>query len=1568
MGIPVYTRLCQVENEQDRQWLEEVVRQFEERTNHLPNFQLPGFEPLGNGYYKKRYGRRRLVARLESIQQGEGTFPVLVLLDLVHRNDPRYYGGDAQRLHQYHRSRIAQALPDIERELQRTDETPPPVQPLPPLPQELHHLLHLPEVSHKEGSVFLSPLWIEAIGKLRTDGERNAVYEALLEIVYDYSQVHMLLERRAGPSVIYYTMVRDPESPIGDQELCHCFLLGLTCDQWPQEEQDEFRRRCQELFEDLQSDVFELQGSDNVETFNDQMSRRSASACPAYLLADQACWSEVQKERETFLALSSQELTVLRRLLQQGKTPCVIEGRAGSGKSTLLAYYAARRICPQQELPHNDRQLQLLYLSENRTLVENANKLINRLVQHRLDVTTSHRDTPGARRPLLMQPTFQSFHKFALEQLPPERRGRFAVRSISDRWIGFERFRDMLCNLRHPAVRQLSAEVAWFAIRSYIKGFNIHAQEEEERWLSPEEYVNEVPRRDRQISVELYEQIWNHVWPWYKEQTVTGSQDEDVPPYWDDLDLAWEVLRFRRKDAPRYAVMLCDEVQDFSRVEMAAVLGALEWLQYDLSPLSRDQLRLPVVLAGDAHQTINPTCFRWARVRGDAARALVQHLPEVDVPRVESEPLTYNYRNAHAIALLCNAIQLLRQETLGMDDALQVPWQIADPFPNQRVRRLLIDQTNQHLVQDLYNRSVWLIAPEPADPQIESCRDFWQGLGFTLEQRLQNVDTPATVKGLEQRFVAVIGFGELFAQMGVHDFWQWSNAMENEAIPEQKRFAVEFFLNRLYVAISRAQKQLWIIDTERGWKQFWEPFLQWLRPRSSNKLANFYYSDGTLEELVNIDRERWEVLAKESAKLAQEQESAKHAERAAFYYQLVGDTFHAREMEAYHLRYQGKLVEGAEVLQELGNQEKAARWFWEARAWDKLADCAVPPQWRTDLAGLLSRSLKTRDESWVHDVDQHLHHPQVAEQMESRGDARIWASILLEYARTIAQLAERLPEDLVLRAYNLLQRYSWLQTSLPDDPRGRHWAAVSAVLAHRLQKWPEAVQFWEQAGQTQHLNYFQAKARSTAYPESLRWWESAKDWDRIVELYETHRDSTPLNREDRLRVARAYESRQQWEQALFILCNTSPRRTVLLWRQMLEHPERISSEPWKLVQQMHRAYGRLDSIDAIRNWSDLLFDLMRETQRWAEDRQPWFEALVMGMGKGCAPDALAHRFEVNKRDAEEYQSNDWLDSAHLLCRIAACVKGLVPKLVHEGKWEEAYRLAWLVMRLLWRFERRSPNELEQRRSAARVVPHWRSYVELKDDLGVVFPLAQVDPLVRPAVQDVLACIANGPEDWLRKADFDMLQFVRDVADMADGVAENFYENLELCIRTVVRKEDAGPSTWWLLVARFAEQVPLRIRAVQIYESLRKLAELLAWDERDLQEIKSRLESYQRKYASWKGGGREERPVIVQPGRDGRSDHLLVSCIAEKSAVIEFLADRAQVRFLVPAEKAAEPRLRFHDDEVSVVGPEWIEPEFRWMIQHPQQVVRLFWHPDKRRLSVVADRRFVVDFPPAARTE
>jgi hypothetical protein len=720
MGYCVYEMPAVREaNYQYRPSIEDLRRRLE-TTDPRPYHQfLPYLEALGQNWFKKRYDKFRLVAKFLPVEVRGRIAPVVVFVDFLPRADRAYGDGSAQYFEQRYAGLLQAHAPAIRELAQEQLRNAPPVfQPPPPLPEELHTLLHPLRPPERADAFFVHEKFSRAYERLTSRSERGdiergmimqAVYQALQDIENAQGEPpNELLSRRSSYDgnrrvTVYYTRLQDPE-----QGLRHVLLLGLV-DESAADQATQFRnvelawqQAHEHLFKEFTQQQSERERSST--RYWDALSQLAERAFPSYLLAeDYKLWEKLWKpeHREVFLALSSEEMHTLESLLSRGQLPAVIEGRAGSGKSTLLIYYTAERLAQSSA-----SSFQALFLTQSEELLEKAKELIDGPDETQRAQSQSKEPIVSLRERLAqeygqrgnMKMVFLTYHGFARDQLPLGRWERFADRSHSGGWLDFAQFSDLLRGhgpashiFRHPFARSrdCNPETVWFILRSYIKGYKI-GERGEDRWMSPDEYEEEVPAGDRQVSVELYRQVWDCVWPWYKRLTVPGRENDENPPYWDDLDLAWEVLEHRRSDAPTYAILICDEVQDLTRVELASLLAALDWTCYDLAELARQyqSLPLPIILAGDAHQTINPSCFRWQRVSADLAQALVEHLPHLQRPSITRLELAYNYRNARSIAQLCNAIQRLREHTLGSSSRLQQLWRMRDSQPNQRIGRL----------------------------------------------------------------------------------------------------------------------------------------------------------------------------------------------------------------------------------------------------------------------------------------------------------------------------------------------------------------------------------------------------------------------------------------------------------------------------------------------------------------------------------------------------------------------------------------------------------------------------------------------------------------------------------------------------------------------------------------------------------------------------------------------------------------------------------------------------------------------------------------------------------------
>jgi superfamily I DNA/RNA helicase len=100
-----------------------------------------------------------------------------------------------------------------------------------------------------------------------------------------------------------------------------------------------------------------------------------------------------------------------------------------------------------------------------------------------------------------------------------------------------------------------------------------------------------------------------------------------------------------------------------------------------------------------------------------------------------------------------------------------------------------------------------------------------------------NLWTPLEIKGLEQDCVIVYGFGEVLQQILSEKFRsKRATLAESEfrqAICEhvqredstELRIQLEYFFSNLYVAVTRAVKRLFVVDSEEGRRILWDLLL-----------------------------------------------------------------------------------------------------------------------------------------------------------------------------------------------------------------------------------------------------------------------------------------------------------------------------------------------------------------------------------------------------------------------------------------------------------------------------------------------------------------------------------------------------------------------------------------------------------------------------------------------------------------------------------------------------------------------------------------------------------------------
>ena len=637
------------------------------------------------------------------------------------------------------------------------------------------------------------------------------------------------------------------------------------------------------------------------------------------------------------------------------------------------------------------------------------------------------------------------------------------------------------CWRLHEA-RHISMDLAWHTIRSYIKGIRSACGDE----LTSEEFAA-LPKKQRSVSVKSYETVYEHVWEsWYKRLC-------DESEYWDDQDLAASLLEAGTIKQVAYAAIFCDEAQDFTPIELELILQMSIFSRRSLQP---EQLkRVPFVFAGDPLQTVNPTGFRWSAVQADFHDRFCAVLDPRRRARVEInyKELKFNYRSNPGIVKFCNLIQLIRAALVGGQGIRpQEAWWVEAP-----VQPVWFAGDDAQTKDELRKRSeiVKIVNCEEGEETAYASHD---SLLKTLDQEregiFQNILGPMRAKGLEFPAVALYRFGDnhpkefdrlLTGDIDVHD-------------DPEARLPYEYFLNRLYVAASRAKGRLSIIDSREAIDNFWRfatdaEIIDALMIRAGGK--DLWKDKITF--LVEGQEGDWKGERTDRREQAREYENQGKRKRdsyllrqAALAYRSAGEELNAGKCLALAFEFENKLEDAGKKYEELDLHNDAFRCYWEGQYFKAICNLTANDP-----------SLASRPESRSADFVAQAH-----------GVPEAFLSIILdaitndEWVREVAtdatwrhvfsKLVERLSqanEDATIpwnRTHTMIERLSAAGIALHESQR--------ALIAYRASQYLAAVQLWDASGHTESDGYRRAKARLEPFPKNLIWYSKLKDNEQVL--------------------------------------------------------------------------------------------------------------------------------------------------------------------------------------------------------------------------------------------------------------------------------------------------------------------------------------------------------------------------------------------------------------------------------------------------------------------------------------
>lgn len=667
--------------------------------------------------------------------------------------------------------------------------------------------------------------------------------------------------------------------------------------------------------------------------------RYSRRSYPSILCCDDDMWMAVQRDPQANLALSPEEADILRtcnrHASEQGGFPLFINGRAGSGKSTLLQYLFAQCLLRWAGQPAwaSDDQTRPLYVASSAELLKVAREVVGGLLKANHEhLLAAHTVDAG----LLTETDrcFRDFLQFMRGTLGEEADRLFPM-SAHVNYASFRRIWMGRFGREKKAIHEFGPQVSWHVIRGMIKGMSV------DDILGKEDYA-ELPQDERTISRPVFEAVYDRVWAaWYEPLCRSGEA-------WDTQDLVRFLLNEGHLPASHVAVF-CDEAQDFTRLELEAIYRCCLFSDRQIDPLSAR--RVPFVFAGDPFQTLNPTGFRWESVRAAfrerILRSLYRYNARAEVPQLNYRELTFNYRSSRRIVHFCNSIQAVRARLFGHRSlSPQNTWQIGDDSG----LTVFFETGDVQMEAALREQSdLVLIVPCEEGEEVEYVTkdSYLKGfVQFDDSGTPRNVLSAARAKGLEFLRVALYGWSAREEARLLADIMR---ERKDQDMTVDQRLALEYFMNNLYVAASRAQRRLFVIDKRESRDSLWwfasdeQHLAQVLRdlPRLDTWRQHTGFLVRGVPESFREDRDDPRAIAERFEREGRSKEDSYLLKQASLQYSVAGEPAKMHECRGLADLFDGRFRDAGEHFSKAGYLEWAIDAYWRGRLYKDVADCAA---------------------------------------------------------------------------------------------------------------------------------------------------------------------------------------------------------------------------------------------------------------------------------------------------------------------------------------------------------------------------------------------------------------------------------------------------------------------------------------------------------------------------------------------------------------------------------------------------------------------------------------------------
>lgn len=359
----------------------------------------------------------------------------------------------------------------------------------------------------------------------------------------------------------------------------------------------------------------------------------------------------------------------------------------------------------------------------------------------------------------------------------------------------FLSYREFVESIRVPQGREAQWRdfAGWFArMRQAFKGIDAHQAFEEIRGVIAAGAQGVLTR-------EAYRELG------VRQSIFTGEQRDALYDLFEkyrawlgearlfDLNLVaheWQALA-----APRYDFVVIDEVQDITSVQLALVLKTLKKPGHFL-------------LCGDSNQIVHPNFFSWAQVK-----SLFWRDPAL-AERQELRVLTANFRNGQEATRVANQLLKIKQRRFGsIDRESNFLVQAVGGETGQVALVPDKESIKKELDQKIRQSTQFAVLVMRDEDKAEARKHFGTPLLFSIHE----------AKGLEYENIVLYRFVSdhrpQFTEIaeGVDKWELETDTLEYRRAKDKGDKSMEvykFFINALYVALTRAIRNIYVIESD----------------------------------------------------------------------------------------------------------------------------------------------------------------------------------------------------------------------------------------------------------------------------------------------------------------------------------------------------------------------------------------------------------------------------------------------------------------------------------------------------------------------------------------------------------------------------------------------------------------------------------------------------------------------------------------------------------------------------------------------------------------------------------